>query len=144
MVTGGGSGIGKATAKSVICTDGKVIIVGRNEQRLQRVCDNEDNIKYIKQDVNEIDDYHSFFNKCENCFKSKITGIVNNAGIYIDKQPLDFTKEDDKRILESDLIAPMMLIQKYIEYCLNNNIYGNVVCTSSNRSFFGGFGILCG
>lgn len=42
--------------------------------------------------------------------------------------------------MESDLIAPMLLTQHYTEYCLSNNIYGNIVCTSSNRSLFGDYG----
>lgn len=95
VVTGGGSGIGRAVAESVVRAGGKVILVGRTEQKLQAVCESTGNcnIKYIIQDVNEIGDYHTFFHRCEDCFNTQVTSVVNNAGIYIDKSPLEFTKK---------------------------------------------------
>ena len=139
MVTGGDSGIGKSTALSALNAGAKVIIVGRNEDKLRNAVIEMGgvNVKYIVQDVNYIENYDEFFDHATHLFDHEVDALVNNAGVYIQKNPMEYTKKDFFNLFLSDLQSPIILIQKYVQYCIDNGIKGNIVCTSSNRSLFG-------
>lgn len=53
MITGGGSGIGKAIAKRFVQDGANVVIAGRSKEKLKNVCDeiNSKNINYIEWDI---------------------------------------------------------------------------------------------
>ena len=51
VVTGGGSGIGKALAKALAARDKKVLIIGRREELLADVAELSPKISYLTADV---------------------------------------------------------------------------------------------
>lgn len=142
LITGGGSGIGKAIAQKAISQKAMVVIVGRNEDKLKRTCQelNADRCRYVVADINVIEDFSLFFNKVEAIYNKKITAFVNNAGVYIDKNPFNFSKNDYELVINTNLKTPMLLIQHYVEYCVERHIVGNVVVVASNRGMFGDHG----
>lgn len=140
LITGGGTGIGKAIALSCIKSGAEVIVVGRREEVLKKVCEEfGDKCKYIVFDVQSFS-RHNLFDCCSTIVNKPIDGFVNNAGIYKDKKPLDWSVDDFDDVINVNLKAPVFLTIQYLNYCKNNGIVGNVVITSSNRALFGDCG----
>ena len=134
VITGGGTGIGKAIAITCANRGANVIVIGRNEDELQSVknligpqC------KYVVFDLNsKIEE--EFFDKIS---EKPITDLVNNAGIYIKYNSLNYSYEDFDKILSINCRAPFMLSQCFAKYLIRNHQKGSIVFTSSNRSLMG-------
>ncbi len=141
FVTGGGSGIGQAIAEKVIQSGGKVIISGRREEKLKEVCEKlGNNCRYIVFDITKYNGDLTFFKELEKYFDTKITNIVNNAGIYVTRPFGDYTSEDFDKVISTNLKAPFLITQSYIKYCREEKLFGNIVFTASNRALFGDIG----
>lgn len=112
LVTGASSGIGKATAIACSKMGAKVVITGRNAERLQETFQelegdghqqiiaeltNEDDLKRLVEEVPPLD------------------GLVNNAGIG-SKTPINFIKQNTlQNILDVNTIAPIMLTKMLLK-----------------------------
>lgn len=133
VITGGSSGIGKAIAKKSVEEGAKVVIIGRNEEKLHHAMkDIGDGAKYLAIDVND----SMLLEKSEKCLGHKITNVVNNAGVYINHSG-DYNEEDFEKSINTNLKAPFFITQKYVKYCIKNGIKGNVLMTASNRGLMG-------
>ncbi|MCI8598704.1 MAG: SDR family oxidoreductase [Lachnospiraceae bacterium] len=142
VITGGGTGIGRAIAKRVTEAGAYTVLIGRREERLKAVADQlgEACCSYYLYDVIEADGSLCIFEEMENGINRKITGLVNNAGIYIDKRPTDFTIEDFDSVIHTNLRAPMFMTIGFLKYCEKNQVKGNIIMTASNRALFGDYG----
>lgn len=142
LITGGGSGIGKAIAGKVVEAGALAIILGRREERLKSVADElgRDNCKYYVYDVTQADGSAQLYAQVEKCMNRKITGLVNNAGIYIDKPPMDFLPKDYDSVMNVNLRAPMFMTIGFLKYCKMNQMTGDIVMVASNRGLFGDYG----
>jgi len=108
LVTGASSGIGRATARECSRLGAKIIITGRNEDRLQEtlsLMEGEYHQKIIA-DLTKSEDIEHLINSV-----SKIDGLVNNAGFTITK-PIPFIKTELlEQILQVNTIAPIILVK---------------------------------
>ena len=140
VITGGGSGIGRATAILASKKGANVVILGRTEQSLKEtesLCNGK--CKYYVCDITT-NDYSQLFSKFENILGAPINVLVNNAGIYVNKDILSYTKEDFEKIFSLNTGSVFFLTQAFVQYCKQKNIKGNIVVTSSNRSLMGDVG----
>src|SRR5277367_6170529 len=83
VITGGGSGIGRCTAHELASLGAHVAIVGRNEDKLERVrCEIESDGGSISAHVTDIRDEHAVIAMVERVLADhgRIDGLVNNAG----------------------------------------------------------------
>ena len=82
IITGGGSGIGLATARAFCKEGAKVILFGRREEKLVSAA-NElgDSVLIVQGDMTHNDDLDQLINKTLNNFKG-IDILVNSAGLY--------------------------------------------------------------
>ena len=133
LVTGASSGIGKATAIACSKMGAKVVITGRNAERLQETyqeLEGEGHQQIIAELTNE-DDMARLVEETP-----QIDGFVNNAGIG-SKTPINFIKQSNlQNILDVNTIAPIMLtkmllkkkkVQKGASMVLTSSISG--VCS---------------
>ena len=82
IITGGGSGIGLATARAFCKEGAKVILFGRRKEKLISAADELGNSVLIVQgDMTHNDDLDQLINKTLNNFKG-IDILVNSAGLY--------------------------------------------------------------
>lgn len=141
VLTGGGSGIGRAIAEKAAAEGAKVIILGRRESKLQEVVKKvgRDQCRYFVYDVTKYEGKGEIFEYLESVFKTKITALVNNAGVFVNKSPGDFTGKDYDVMMNTNLKAPFLLTQEFIKYCDRNDISGNIVMIASNRALFGDY-----
>ena len=113
IITGASSGIGKALAFALAKKGNKLVLAGRNKEKLNAVLHkiNEVNISTISivTDVCKKEDCKNLINKCITEF-GRIDVLINNAGISM-------------RALfnESDL--------EVIDKVMNTNFWGTVFCT---------------
>jgi len=79
LVTGGGSGIGFETAKLLSDKGNKVIIIGRNEAKLQKAAAQLKNVSYIVTDITDEASVEKLVSYINSQF-GKLDILVNNAG----------------------------------------------------------------
>ncbi|MDG2917991.1 SDR family NAD(P)-dependent oxidoreductase [Bisgaard Taxon 10/6] len=80
LVTGGGTGIGRAIAKRMAKDGANVVIIGRNEETLEESAEQHENITYIVADVLKSEDIARVLTEIQEEF-GKLDIVVNNAGI---------------------------------------------------------------
>ena len=127
LVTGASSGIGHATAIECSKMGAKLIITGRNEERLQQTFESleGDGHQQIAIDISTQDGVNKLV---ENV--SSVDGLFNNAGVSVTK-PIGFIKGDlidylfDINVKTPILLTNMMVKKKKI------NKGGSIVFTSS-------------
>lgn len=112
LVTGASSGIGKATAIACSKMGAKVVITGRNAERLQETyqeLEGEGHLQIIAELTNE-DEMARLVEETP-----QIDGFVNNAGIG-SKTPINFIKQNNlQNILDINTIAPIMLTKMLLK-----------------------------
>lgn len=134
LVTGGGSGLGKEIAKTLIGDGAKVVITGRSKDKLETVvkelgknclpmaCDIQ-NVSKVKKLVGDV------FNKF-----GRLDGVVNNAGVSLHEWDfLKVTEEGYNLQFDTNLRGSYFLTQEYIRKLLELKQSGNVLFISSER-----------
>ena len=78
LVFGGGSGIGKAIAKRFCDAGAKVLITGRNEEKLKNAAEeiNSKNLYYKAFDITNVNELIAFFDEAAEIIGG-LNGIVN-------------------------------------------------------------------
>lgn len=89
LITGGGSGIGKGLAEVFYRFGSQVIVTGRKEESLKKLCDKNPGMKYFVMDVSDPASVREAVARAEAEFPT-IDCLVNNAGI---QRRYDFTAE---------------------------------------------------
>lgn len=140
IVTGGGSGIGKALALALARRGKDVLIIGRREQLLRETAAAAANIHYFIADVATEEGLHAIKNHLNSV--AHIEALVNNAGTL---HPLSELKNVDPKAwqntlntnLNAALYLPQMLYPK-----LTN---GRVLNMGSGAAYFAikGWGAYC-
>lgn len=112
LVTGASSGIGRATSIECSRMGAKLVLHGRNENRLKETLSNlhgEGHI-YVLGDIIQENDLTEIVNGCP-----KLDGLVNNVGINY-TVPVQFISSDKLReIIDVNTIAPILLTQKLLK-----------------------------
>lgn len=131
IITGGGSGIGKALALALAKRGKTILIVGRRQKLLQETASVSPLINYLCADVSTREGLHSIRACVDNV--SKIEGLVNNAGTITPMLPLNEMEWDQwHQALNTNLNAPVFLPQ-LLYYKLNS---GRVLNIGSGAAYF--------
>ncbi|KAG8747416.1 hypothetical protein FRC10_001087 [Ceratobasidium sp. 414] len=99
LVTGGGGGLGKVFAQSLIKRGKKVYIAGRTESNLSETAKEIGAAGYFVVDVGDLDSLPAF---AEKVFKDapEVDCLINNAGI---QKPLNFEKGADLKTIKQEI-----------------------------------------
>lgn len=109
LVTGASSGIGKAIAIECSKMGAKVVITGRNKQRLQETYGQLEGIHptYIVADLTKKEEIEALVNQIDS-----LNGLVNCAGLTIPK-PFKFLQEENiQEVMTVNFNAPLLLTQQ--------------------------------
>jgi len=103
LVTGGGSGIGKAIAKALLAEGCKVIINGRNEEKLnQAKSELGANVESIVCDVTDEGQVENTFNGIISNYSS-LDILINNAGMAAKAKAHELKYETWKKVINVNL-----------------------------------------
>ena len=130
VVTGGTGGLGEAMVKRFVAEGAKVIITGRNEDKLKQIA-GELHCAAYRLDMTDVDAFDGLVKFAV----EKLGGIdclVNNAGISLHENSFHaVTPESFDQQFATNLRGPFFLTQKVIAYMLENDVKGNVLFISS-------------
>lgn len=111
LVTGASRGIGFETAKYLADSNCTVTVIARSEDKLSKLkSTNPEKIFPVVADITAensgeiINDHLKSINK-------KIDGLINNAGLLINKPFMELSRNDWQRQLDVNLLAPVFLIR---------------------------------
>lgn len=141
LVTGGTSGIGFEVAKAYINAGARVVITGRNEEKVKKACEVIDKEVSRKGNIFGIvmnnTDVKSMPSKLQDIERVLGTGhidiLVNNAGV-VGGEVKECTEELYNTILDTNLKGTFFLSKLVARYWVDNQIEGNILMMGSSSS----------
>ena len=134
VVTGGNGGIGLGMARGLAAAGAKVVVAGRNAQKSAAAAKEIGGIAIEVDVLNEAD--------CRALAAKTVTQLgrldilVNNAGINVRKQPQEYTLDEWRRVLDTNLTSAFVCSQAaYPEMMKNGG--GKIINIGSMMSIFG-------
>lgn len=141
LVTGGTSGIGFEVAKAYINAGARVVITGRNEEKVKKACEainkevsRKGNIFGIVMNNTDVKSMPSKLQDIERVLGTgHIDILVNNAGV-VGGEVKDCTEELYNTILDTNLKGTFFLSKLVARYWVDNQIEGNILMMGSSSS----------
>lgn len=142
LVTGGGSGFGYAIAKRFLSYGAKVVITGRNEQKLRQAVTElgGGKISYLVWDLCDYRMARQKMNEANSIF-GNINVAVNNAGVWTPKPWQEIDEPAWDQILDTNLKGLFFICQAEGETMANAGpVAGKIINITSIEGIRGGFG----
>lgn len=113
LLTGGGTGIGLAIAKRCLQEGAKVVIAGRNKDKLNKISSelNNSNLFILEFDISKTNDIEGKVKEAESLIGSEINVLVNNAGTYAQTHFPNVNEEDWTRVYNTNAKGTFFLSQ---------------------------------
>ena len=138
IITGAGSGFGRATADLFAQEGAKIVVVDYNEEAAKKAVDqikkNNGEAIAVKADVSNEEDVKNFINTAASEY-GQIDILFNNAGIYADGTVKDTTLDAWQRSLEVN-VTSLFLASKYALSYLKET-EGTIINTASAGGIIG-------
>jgi 2-dehydro-3-deoxy-D-gluconate 5-dehydrogenase len=140
IVSGGGSGIGLGIAKGLSQAGARVVIVGRNAEKLQaaaRMLSEQTGGEFVPfaADVADERQVESLVGSVADRF-ARIDILFNNAGINIRRPPQEMKIEEWRSVMDINLTSAF-LMSKAVYPAMKGAGGGKIVNTGSMASLFG-------
>ena len=129
VLTGGTGGIGAAMAKRFVDEGAKLLITGRNQDKLRQLA-SDLGCETLALDMNRIDTFDDFVSQTV----AKLGGIdclVNNAGISLHETFQEVTPEGFDEQISTNLKGPFFLSQRVLAQMVQQGTQGHVLFISS-------------
>ena len=152
MVTGAGSGIGRAAAKAYAAQGATVILVGRTVSRLEEVYDEIEAAGHPKPAIvpmnfegAAVKDYEELAMTLEDNF-GRLDGLLHNAGILGARSPVElYDPETWNKVMHVNATAPFLLSRAMIPL-LRKSDDASMIFTSSGvgrqaRAYWGAYAV---
>lgn len=142
LVTGGGSGFGYAIASRFISLGAKVIITGRNEEKLKKAVSTigGDNIKYLVWDICDVSKAKQKMQEVNSIF-GYINVAINNAGVWTPKKWNEIDESEWDNVLNTNLKGLFFICQAEADSMRNDNTSAcKIINITSIEGVRGGFG----
>jgi uncharacterized oxidoreductase len=131
LITGGGSGIGKAMAGALHGRGAKVIIAGRRREALEAVAAAHPGMAFETLDVAEAADVRAFAARVIKAHPD-LNGVINNAGIMVPEDDIDLAVAE--QTIAINLLGPIRLTAALLPH-LKSKPAATVVTVSSGLAF---------
>jgi len=139
IVTGGGSGIGKASAIALLNDGYSVVISGRREDPLTKTVEENGNsprILGVTCDVGDPESVKNLFQKTINQF-GRLDVLFNNAGGGAPKKLIeDLTYEDWQNVVDANLTGTFLCSQEAIKIMKNQSPMGGRIINNGSISAY--------
>lgn len=110
LVTGGTAGIGLAVAHELLALGADVLLVGRDEERLETVLEAcaqtwpDQRVRGFAADVSRAEDRQDLFDWIEDAGHA-LHLLINNAGTNVSRASMDYAEDEWRSIFETNLFA---------------------------------------
>ena len=136
IITGGASGLGLATTKKFIENNIQTIIIGRDENKLQKAANAFGELCHYKAfDLSNIKGIPSLIDDIIQEYGTPDI-LVNNAGINQKKSFTEVTDEDFQQIIQTNLTAVFVMSREVVKRMITAG-RGSIVNISSMASQYG-------
>jgi meso-butanediol dehydrogenase / (S,S)-butanediol dehydrogenase / diacetyl reductase len=136
IVTGGGSGIGAATARLLRASGHQVVISGRRPEPLRRVAEETGAVAH-PSDTADPGEVEALVEAAVSRF-GRLDGLVVNAGIGRAGAVGDLSVEDWEAVVRTNLTGPFLLLRAALPHLLESA--GSVVAVASVSALRNGLG----
>ena len=140
LITGGSKGIGFATAKKFLSLGDRVIITGRNEEKLKEASAKLGGCPYLVWDISDVSLAAEMIEKAD-AFYRGIDIFVNNAGVVLhwgggkNYNIFDMPEDIWDKTMEINLKGMYFACQAEAKYFLAKERKGHIVNVASEWSF---------
>lgn len=137
IITGGGSGIGKAIALKATRAGGNVLIAGRTLEKLKNTAELHKDIEYIPADLANPGSHLQIIRTASDLF-GRIDVLVNNAGMF---KPVTLENADYalmEKMFRVNVFAPALLAKEALPYLKKSK--GHVINVGSSLGHIAGIG----
>lgn len=136
VITGGGTGIGLAIAKSLHAAGAEVILLGRRESELTAaVAELGERAHFARYDVTDFDAAPGLAETLETTY-GPVSCLVNNAGIHLKKPAVETSVAEFQRVLDTHLLGAHALTAAFAPRMMARGT-GSIIFTASMASLFG-------
>ncbi len=141
LVTGGGTGIGRAFAEALAAAGARVVIASRREEAIKRTAGelnrkfgaeriythpvNLRDLTQIDLLVNDVIERHQ-----------SLDVLINNSGLAVPATVDEITEEGWGKVIETNLRGPMQLVRAVLPHMVRND-FGDIVNVSSQAGKHG-------
>jgi len=130
IITGGGTGIGLATARAFCKEGAKVILFGRRKEKLEKAAEKLGGSAIIVQgDMTNNNDLDKLINETLHNFK-KIDILVNNAGVFNGSPLHEISDSQWDEIMDINIRSVFQLTRRVLLVMLSQK-YGSIIHISS-------------
>lgn len=135
LITGGSSGIGLGIAKALLNQDNRVIITGRNEEKLQEAKRQLKDLTVIQNDVSNPEDIEKLYRRVAQEF-SNLNILINNAGLMlkIDLQNPNRSASALTKEIDVNLKGPIWMVNAFLPL-LKRQAQAAIVNVSAGLAF---------
>jgi NAD(P)-dependent dehydrogenase (short-subunit alcohol dehydrogenase family) len=136
VITGGSSGIGYAVAARLVRESVRVLLIGRDVDKLKRACTSFGDLAgYLQYDLSDLDGLPGLVKKITDEYE-KIDILVNNAGIHLKKPVTEVTDEEYQGVILSNQTSVFALTREVAKHMIERK-KGNILNISSMASQYG-------
>ena len=138
IVTGAGSGVGRAVALTLLQDGYSVVLAGRREQALRETAskagDATARTLVVPTDVSDPAAVRALFERTKQAF-GRLGLLFNNAGINVPATPLeDLQVEDWKRVVDINLTGPFLCTQEAFRFMKSQTPMGGRIINNGSIS----------
>ena len=135
LVTGGGTGLGLATAKALDEAGAEVTIVGRRKDVLERALkDLGPKTRMLAADIADLEQVSALAQEAERI--NPVSILVNNAGTHHKDDTLSTSDANFKRVIDTNLIGTFALTRD-IARSMKTRQGGSILVITSMTALFG-------
>ncbi len=136
LVTGGGTGLGFAIARTFIDAGATVVITGRRESVLREATEKlGQSSQYIVNDIRELKTLPELVDRIENEI-GPIDILVNNAGVNLKKTAIEITDEEFSNIIQTNLNGLFSLTREVGKKMVSRK-RGSIIMITSMAAIYG-------
>ncbi len=130
LVSGGGTGIGRAIAALAARLGAKVLVCGRTPEKLERVCDEARerglNMHALAANIREPEQVLALFDTIARDHR-RLHAVVNNAGGQFPQAAIDFSLKGWKAVVDTNLNGTWQMMQAAARHWRDQGAGGNLV-----------------
>lgn len=130
LVSGGGTGIGRAITALVARLGASVLICGRTPEKLERVCEEARerglSVKSLPANIREPEQVQELFEAVARDH-GPLGAVINNAGGQFPQAAIDFSLKGWKAVVDTNLNGTWQMMQAAARYWRDRQLAGSLV-----------------